>query len=123
MAGGYVPAGWPPMVRAPGAADWELTASAFLLDCCPPEFRLYPVLRRHPVVLARFAVRSVEAQAKAVEAGLAEARTDLGRFVPLEVVEQAIDAWQRQGALLLRTRRAVDLVERALRGEDFVPTM
>jgi len=111
------------MVRPPGSADWELTAVAYLLDCCPPEFRLYPVLRRHPVVLARFALRSVEGQARAVETGLAEVRTDLGRFVGPDVVDQAIDTWQRQGALLLRTRRAVELVERALRGEEFVPTM
>lgn len=111
------------MVRPPGAVDWEMTASAFLLDCCPPDFRLYPVLRRHPVVLARFAARSLEGQAKAVETGVAEVRTELGPWVAPEVVEQAIEAWQRFGALLPRTRRAVDLVERALRGEEFMPTL
>jgi hypothetical protein len=33
----------------------------WLLDLCPPEYRSYPALRRHPVVLARFAVLHVEA--------------------------------------------------------------
>ena len=51
----YVPPGWPSRVRPPGAPDWEVTAVEFLLDCCPSDYRGYPVLRRHPAVLARFA--------------------------------------------------------------------
>ena len=50
------PPGWPRPVRPPGVPGWEATAAAWLLDICPPEYRSYPVLRRHAVVLARFAV-------------------------------------------------------------------
>ena len=59
---GYVPPGWPERVRPPGAPDWELTATEFLLDCCPADYRRYRLLRRHPVVLARFAAVFVGAQ-------------------------------------------------------------
>src|SRR3954453_10283339 len=60
------PPGWPRAVRPPGAPGWERTAVGWLLDICPPEFRSYPVLRRHDVVLARFAVLHVEACQAAV---------------------------------------------------------
>ena len=63
------PPGWPAPVRPPGAPDWETTATAWLLDLCPPEYRTYPALRRHPVVLARFAVLYVEACQAAVNRG------------------------------------------------------
>ena len=68
------PPGWPRQVRPPGAPGWEHTAVAWLLDICPPEYRSYPVLRRHDVVLARFAVLHVEACQAAVRRGLSEAR-------------------------------------------------
>ena len=42
---------------------------AFLLDCCPPDYRQYAVLRRHPVVLARFAAECVDAQVRRVRRG------------------------------------------------------
>src|SRR3712207_7595058 len=50
------PPGWPFQVHPPGAPGWERTAASWLLDICPPEYRSYPVLRRHDVVLARFAL-------------------------------------------------------------------
>ncbi|MDN5724922.1 MAG: hypothetical protein L0G99_03170 [Propionibacteriales bacterium] len=116
----HTPPGWPDQVRPPGAPDWESTAVAFLLDCCPPDFRAYPVLRRHPVVLARFAAEFVEGQYEAAKGGLAGVRTALAGHVGVEVVESAADAWSEQSARLVRTRRAVALVEEALRGRVFI---
>jgi hypothetical protein len=115
----YAPPGWPPRVRPPGAPDWVATATAYLFDCCPPDFRSYAVLRRHPVVLARFAVQFVEGQFHAAQEGLASVRTSLGDQVPADVIRQAVDAWLEQEAMLARTRRAVLLVEEALRGRVF----
>jgi len=116
----YVPPGWPAAVRPPGAPDWEGTAVAFLLDCCPPDFRGYAVLRRHPIVLARFAVAAVGAQIEACRAGLGTCRAELGEYVPPDALEAAACAWQQEEAALLRTRREVALVEAALRGRVFV---
>lgn len=116
----YVPPGWPGAVRPPGAPDWERTAVAFLLDCCPPDFRRYAVLRRHPVVLARFAAAAVAAQVQSCGAGLGTCRADLSGLVPPDAIEAATLAWQEQDAALRRTRREVALVEEALRGRVFV---
>ena len=96
---------------------------SFLLDCCPPDFRGYRVLRNHPVVLARFAARFVDGQHRSTQEGLAEVRTSLQDQVPSQVIEEAAQAWLEQDAVLARTRRAVILVEEALRGRHFVPKL
>ena len=93
---------------------------AWLLDLCPPEYRTYPTLRRHAVVLARFAVLHVDACQAAVHRGLSEARGELRDVAPGSVVEAAVETWQRESARLLGVRRAVGLVEEALRGRRFV---
>ena len=119
----YAPPGWPDDVRPPGAPEWEATAVAYLFDCCPADFRAYPVLRRHPLVLARFAAHFVAGQCRAAQEGLAEIRTSLQGRVGAPVVEAAADAWLEQEARLVRTRRAVGLVEDALRGQVFTPRL
>src|SRR4029453_3511236 len=77
----YVPPGWPSQVRPPGAPGWEATAIAYLLDCCPADFRAYPVLPNHPVVLAQFATHFVNGQQEASQRGLADLRTSLSEYV------------------------------------------
>src|SRR5919107_2446203 len=116
----YVPPGWPPHVRPPGASDWEATAISFLLDCCPPDFRGYRVLRNHPVVLARFAARFVEGQHRTTQEGLAEIRTSLRNEVSSEVIEEAAQAWLTEDARLARAKRSVQLIDHALRGQAFI---
>jgi len=114
------PPGWPRQVRPPGAPGWERTATAWLLDICPPEFRSYQVLRRHDVVLARFAVLHVEACQAAVRRGLSEARAELREVTDQDTVEAAVQTWHAEAARLSAERRAVGLVEEALRGRRFV---
>ncbi len=114
------PPGWPAQVRPPGAPDWESTAVAWLLDLCPPEYRGYPALRRHAVVLARFAVLHVEACQAAVNQGLSEARGGLREVADGSVVEAAVETWQHESARLIGVRRGAGLVEEALRGRRFV---
>ena len=114
------PPGWPREVRPPGAPDWEVTAAAWLLDLCPPDYRRYTGLRRHVVVLARFAVLHVEASQAACRRGLSEARSDLRDVASLAVVEAAVQTFQLEEARLVSVRRAVGLVEEALRGRRYV---
>ena len=116
----YVPPGWPNQVRPPGAPGWEATAIAYLLDCCPADFRAYRVLRNHPVVLAQFASVFVNGQHEASQRGLAEVRTSLSDCVEPDVVDAATQAWLEQDARLARVRRAVTLLDEALRGRVFV---
>ena len=56
---------------------WERRARAWLLDACPPEYRGYPVILRHPVLLVRLAARQVAGQAAATDTALATVRADL----------------------------------------------
>lgn len=120
MVQNVAPPGWPRQVRPPDAPDWEQTAAGWLLDICPPEYRSYPVLRRHVVVLARFAVLHVEADQVAVRRGLSEARAVLRDVAEPHVVEAAVETWHAEAARLEAERRAVGLVEEALRGRRFV---
>jgi len=115
-----VPPGWPSQVRPPRAPGWEATAIAYLLDCCPADFRAYRVLRNHPVVLAQFASVFVNGQHEASQRGLAEVRTSLSDCVEPDVVDAATQAWLEQDARLARVRRAVTLLDEALRGRVFV---
>ena len=114
------PPGWPSAVRPPDAPAWERTAEAWLLDISPPELRSYPLLRRHVVVLARFALLHVEAAQAACRRGLSEARADLRDVVDGDTVEAAVQTWHAEAARLTAVRRSVGLVEEALRGRRFV---
>lgn len=114
------PPGWPREVRPPAAPDWERTAVAWLLDLCPPEYRGYPAVRRHVVVLARMAVLHVEAQQEGVRRGLSQARSDLREVAGQATVDAAVETLQAEAARLLGVRRSAGLVEEALRGRRFV---
>ena len=96
------------------------TAASWLLDLCPPDYRRYAGLRRHVVVLARFAVLHVEANQAACRRGLSEARADLAQVAGAAVVDAAISTFQLEEARLMAVRRAVGLVEEALRGRRYV---
>jgi len=114
-----VPPGWPVEVRPPDTPDWERTAVAWLFDLCPPDYRAHEVLRRHPAVLARFATHHVQAGIEAARRGLGTARDELREVATPETVAAAVAAYEREGARLVVTARAVGLVEDALRGQRF----
>ena len=113
------PPGWPAQVRPPDAPDWERTATNWLLDICPADFRGYPTLRHHSVVLARFAALQIEACQLAARRGLSEARAELRDVADEDTVEAAVQTWHREAARLVAVRREVGLVEEALRGRRF----
>jgi hypothetical protein len=119
MVSHVAPPGWPREVRPPDAPDWERTAVNWLLDLCPPDYRRYTGLRRHVVVLARFAVLHVEANQSAVRRGLSQVRADLKEVADERVVEAAVQTFQLEEARLIGVRRAVGLVEDALRGRRY----
>jgi hypothetical protein len=118
-----VPPGWPEQVLPPQAPDWERSAVGWLFDLCPAEYRAHDVLRKHPVVLARFAAGHVESAVEAARHGIRTARADLRTVVPGEVVEAAIAAYEREGRRLVAVGRQVALVDAALRGERHVPRL
>jgi len=119
----WTPPGWPPDVLPPHAPDWERSAVAWLFDLCPPDYRAHDVLRRHPVVLARFAAGHVQSAVEAARAGLRTVRRDLRDLVGPEVLEAAVAAYDREGRRLVASGRQVALVDAALRGERHVPRL
>ena len=122
-AGTALPPGWPAEVRPPASPEWERSAVGWLFDQCPPDYRAYDVLRRFPLVLARFAASNLEGAIEAADHGLQTVRAELRDRVPPEAVEAAVSAYERERHRLQAARRAVDLVERALRGERWVPRL
>jgi hypothetical protein len=122
-AGDRVPPGWPAEVLPPQAPDWERSAVAWLFDLVPPDYRAHEVLRKHPVVLARFAAQHVASGVQAARDGLRSVRAELGGLVSPDVVEAAIAAYDREGRRLVQAGRQVELVSGALRGERWVPRL
>ena len=121
--GAYIPPGWPAGVHPPGSEDFESTAVGWLLDVVPPDYRLHGVLRRYPVALATMARYHSKACVEGAREGYRTARTELAGVLPPHAVDTVLAAYRKEGARLAETARAVDLVERALRGEVFTPKM
>jgi hypothetical protein len=117
----YIPPGWPAGVHPPGSEDFEPTAVGWLLDVVPPDYRLHGVLRRYPVALATMARYHITACVEGARQGYRMARTELADALPPHAVETVLAAYRKEGARLAATARAVELVERALRGESFSP--
>jgi hypothetical protein len=121
--GAYVPPGWPAGVHPPGSEGFEETALTWLLDVVPPDYRLHGVLRRHPVALATLARHHVAACVQGAREGYRTARAELGGQLPPGGMEAVLTAYRTEGGRLVETSRAVDRVERALRGEVFAPQL
>jgi len=119
----YVPPGWPTGVHPPGSEEFEQTATAWLLDVVPPDYRLHGVLRRHPVALAVLARHHLAACVAGAREGYRTARAELGDRLPPGSLDAVLDAYRAEGTRLVETARAVDLVGRALRGEVFTPQL
>jgi len=121
--GAYIPPGWPAGVHPPGSEDFESTAVGWLLDVVPPDYRLHGVLRRYPVALAALARYHSKACVEGARQGYRTARTELAGVLPPHAIDTVLAAYRKEGARLAATAEAVDLVERALRGEVFTPKM
>src|SRR5262250_27519 len=119
----YVPPGWPSGVHPLGSEDFERTAQAWLLDVVPPDYRLHGVLRRYPLALAAMAAHHAKACVAGARAGYRNARTEVGGALPPHALEALLAAYRAEGRRLVATAEAVDLVARALRGEEFTPQL
>ena len=117
----YLPPGWPAGVHPPGTEGFEASVADWLFDVVPPDYRLYGVLRRHPVALAVMARHHLAAAVQGAREGYRMARTELTAVLPPHAVDAVLAAYRREGKRLVTTAESVDVVERALRGESFTP--
>ena len=120
---GYVPVGWPASVLPPGTEGFEQSAVQWLLDVVPPDYRLHGVLVRHPVALAVLAGHHLSACIEGARNGYRTARAELRDDLPPGGINAVLEAYRAEGARLVATAKAVDLITRALRGQEFVPQL
>jgi hypothetical protein len=93
----------------------------WLLDQAPAEYRTYPLLRRHPVVLGWLVAQHVDGMVESTRSAYRVARQDLGeQGQPVAAVLELLEA---EGARLLALQRSVHLVADALTGRRFVPRL
>ena len=119
----YIPPGWPTGVHPPGSEGFAETAVTWLLEVVPPDFRLHGVLRRHPTALAAMARHHTAACVEGARQGYRTARTELAETVPPHAVDAVLTAYRAEGHRLAEMAKAVELIERALRGERFTPKL
>jgi hypothetical protein len=110
-------------VPPPGAPDWQRAAVGWLLDLCPPDYRGYPVLARHPQALARLTALHVAAATEGCRRALSTSRADLGPTLPPPALGEVLAALEAEQVRLLAAERAVGLVEQALLGFRYVPRL
>lgn len=107
----------------PESPEFPDRVVGWMLDLCPPDYRGHPVLQRYPVVLARLAHLHADASLTAARAAYAGARRDLAGRVPPEAIEATLVALSKEGARLASQVREVGLVEEALQGRRWRPTL
>jgi hypothetical protein len=78
---------------------------------------------RHPAALASMARQHARACVEGARRAYRTARAELGAFIPPHAVDGALAAYRTEGFRLAATARAVELVERAIRGEAFAPRL
>jgi len=95
----------------------------WLLDVVPPDYRMHGVLLRHPVALATLARHHVAACVEGARQAYRGARAELGGDLPPGGINAVLEVYRTEGRRLVATAKAVDLVGRALRGQEFVPQL
>jgi hypothetical protein len=111
------PPAWPDGLPPPDADGWQQAARSWLLDQCPPEYRLHEVLRRHPPVLARFTRWHVAASIDGHHRALGLVRADLAGTVDPEAVDAAVVVLERELQRLRTLLPSVRAVEGAIAGQ------
>ena len=82
-------------------------------------YRQYVMVSRHPVILASIARHPVHGTVEGAHQGYRTVRSELGEHA----VDAALKAYRAEGRRLAAIERAVDLVEQALRGGTFKPSL
>ena len=112
---------WPGTCRQTGRSEcsrlalWEASAVAWLLDLVP-EFRQYGAVYRHPVILASIARHLIRGSVAGARDGYRTVRTELAEHAPPHAADATLEAYRAEGFRLAAAERAVEFVERALRG-------
>ncbi|WP_030378070.1 MULTISPECIES: hypothetical protein [unclassified Streptomyces] len=106
---------WPCQVKTPGSYDWERSAVKWLRELVPARYGSYPVLLRHPVLLARHAQIQVRHEIRVARTALQTARAELPALgLPESVIEHTIKLYAAEVLQLQHIARSVRAVSQAL---------
>ncbi|MFF4394130.1 hypothetical protein [Streptomyces sp. NPDC001480] len=110
---------WPCQVKTPGSYDWERSAARWLRELVPARYGSYPVLMRHPVLLARHAQIQVQHEIRVARTALQTARAELPTLgLPESVIEHTIKMYAAEVLQLQHIARSVRAVTEALVGHS-----
>jgi hypothetical protein len=106
---------WPCQVKTPGSFDWERSAVKWLRELVPSRYASYPVLLKHPVLLARHAQIQVQHEIRVARTALQTARAELPALGLHEgVIEHTIKLYAAEVMQLQHIARSIRAVTHAL---------
>ncbi|MFC7262562.1 MULTISPECIES: hypothetical protein [Streptomyces] len=106
---------WPCQVKTPGSYDWERSAVKWLRELVPTRYASYPVLLKHPVLLARHAHIQVQHEIRVARTALQTARAELPALGLHEgVIEHTIKLYAAEVMQLQHIARSIRAVTQAL---------
>ena len=106
---------WPCQVKTPGSHDWERSAAKWLRELVPARYASYPLLIRHPVLLARHAQIQLQHEIRVARTALQTARADLPAIgMPESAIEHTIKLYAAELTQLNHIARRVRVVSQAL---------
>lgn len=106
---------WPCQVKTPGSFDWERSAVKWLRELVPSRYASYPVLLKHPVLLARHAQIQVHHEIRVARTALQTARAELPALGLHEgVIEHTIKLYAAEVMQLQHIARSIRAVTHAL---------
>ena len=106
---------WPCQVKTPGSFDWERSAVRWLRELVPSRYASYPVLLKHPVLLARHAQIQVQHEIRVARTALQTARAELPALGLHEgVIEHTIKLYAAELMQLQHIARSIRSVSQAL---------
>lgn len=117
------PPGWPRAVPPPTAPGWQASATSWLLDHCPADYRGHETWRRHPVLLAWLATRHLDGQLVAMRQAYRDLRVDMADLLDADVIRTALTDLEAEGLRLRAARRGAGLVLDALQGKRYIPRL
>ena len=118
----YLPHDWPAEVLPPGSEDFESTAGG---AAGHPAARLSQAPNAAPVSPSAgiYCPPSCTCLRGGRAAELPDCPLELGMALPPHAVDGVLAAYKKEGFALAATARAVELVERATKGETFAPKL
>lgn len=119
----HTPPGWPQGVPPAHTPGWEHRAVAWLLDQCPPDYRLYTGWTKNPIALAWLARRHLDGQIDAMRQAWRDVRVDLGPHLTAEALAEVMHQIEAEGIRLRAAGRSANLLHEALSGKVFAPRL